>query len=224
MKVQRQHYSIISDLLTEKLFCIPRYKVKTGCIHTQFKLEIIKCIEYLELDGSSEMMHFNSNMLTWKLRPHEGKWPPLSSCSSLGKNQANFHYAVVKQDKKYTTSMFFGYNYHNSKLPSGSHLTLVQSFRKLFCQESRDFMIQWLEFCIVTAKRHGFDPTGQGTKVPQAARWDQIFGQKLEKCWREKEPWHPILSWLSRHLNKTKILLINFRIQDIMVIIFSSII
>ena len=31
---------------------------------TGFKLEIIKSIEYLELDGSSQMMHFNSSMLT----------------------------------------------------------------------------------------------------------------------------------------------------------------
>ena len=68
--------------------------------------------------------------------------------------------------------------------------------------------------------------SGQGTKVPQAAWWDQKFGQKLAKCWREKQPWHPILSWLSRHLKKKGggLLLINFRIQDSMVIIFSSII
>lgn len=59
----------------------------------------------------------------------------LNSCSSLGKVPGKFSLCCCETRQKiYYISIFLG-NYHDSKPPSGSPLTLMQSFRKLFYQE-----------------------------------------------------------------------------------------
>ena len=52
------------------------------------------------------MMYFNSSMLNENRGPKKGSDLLKFHAAVQGKNQANFRYAVVKQDKKYTTPVF----------------------------------------------------------------------------------------------------------------------